>query len=86
MGLRTQPFTPVKPVRESSRPMARVKALRELVLTDWRNAVHRFGLVVIVGVCRLGERVSFPRGELVVVEFLALDGGILAIYGIRSRK
>lgn len=62
--------------------MARVKALRELVLADWRDAVHRFGLVVVVGVCRLRERVSFPRGELVIVEFLALDSRLLEIHVI----
>jgi hypothetical protein len=43
------------------------------VLADWWDAVHRFWLVLVVGICHLGEGVFLFGGELIILELLTLS-------------
>jgi len=53
--------------------MTSIEALPELVLTDWRDTIHRFWLVLVVGICDSREGILLPGGELVILELFALD-------------
>lgn len=52
--------------------MTSIETLLELVLADWRDAVHRLWLVLVVGICYLREGVFVFGGELVILELLEL--------------
>lgn len=52
--------------------MTSIEALFELVLADWRDAVHWLWLVLVVGICYRREGVFVFGSELAILELLKL--------------
>jgi hypothetical protein len=57
-------------MQEEFRLMTCIEALLELMLAKWWDAVHRFWLVLVVGICYIRESILFGGGELVILELL----------------